>query len=312
MKKYKTSNTAQKDNLDRFYTKSDVAASLIGHLNLAEYKLIIEPSAGSGAFSDLIEGCVALDIEPAKEGIIKMDYFDYYPEDITGAPGRLSRRSVVELLSRMDVNEDRKAVLQLLSALMIFAEASRKDILVIGNPPFGKLGSMASAFIKHSATFADTIAFILPKSFKKPSFQKRVPKTFHLVKEVDVPVESFLFEGEDYGVPCVFQIWKNKYKERPKVKVIIPEGFEYSTKEDCSFAFRRVGVNAGAVFTDVESRAPPSHYFIKIPSGVDLDLLISELSKVSWVNASDTVGPKSISKQDVNSALNKLLKRRNK
>ena len=272
MKKYKTSNTAQKDNLDRFYTKSDVAASLIGHLNLAEYKLIIEPSAGSGAFSDLIEGCVALDIEPAKEGIIKMDYFDYHPEEGT----------------------------------------SRKDILVIGNPPFGKLGSLASKFIKHSATFSDTIAFILPKSFKKPSFQKRVPKTFHLVEEVDVPVESFLFEGEDYGVPCVFQIWKNKYKERPKVKVIIPEGFEYSTREDCSFAFRRVGVNAGAVFTEVESRAPPSHYFIKVPSWVDVDLLISELSKVSWVSASDTVGPKSISKQDVNRALNELLKRRNK
>ena len=310
MKKYKTSNTAQKDNLDRFYTKSDVAASLIGHLNLAEYKLIIEPSAGSGAFSDLIEGCVALDIEPAKEGIIKMDYFDYYPEDITGSPGRLSRRSMVELLSRMDVHKDKEAVLQLILSLMIFAEANRKDILVIGNPPFGKLGSMASAFIKHSATFADTIAFILPKSFKKPSFQKRVPKTFHLVEEVDVPVESFLFEGEDYGVPCVFQIWKNKYKERPKVKVIIPEGFEYSTREDCSFAFRRVGVNAGAVFTEVESRAPPSHYFIKVPSWVDVDLLISELSKVSWVNASDTVGPKSISKQDVNSVLNELLHRR--
>ena len=44
---------------------------------------------------------------------------------------------------------------------------SGKNVLSIGNPPFGRNSSMALKFIKKSALFATTIAFILPKGFKK-------------------------------------------------------------------------------------------------------------------------------------------------
>ena len=46
--------------------------------------------------------------------------------------------------------------------------------LVIGNPPFGRNSSLALAFINKASLFADTIAFILPKSFKKESLYDKI------------------------------------------------------------------------------------------------------------------------------------------
>lgn len=46
-----TKSNGQKDILDRFYTPPDVAAICIQQLDLSEYDLIVEPSAGDGSFS---------------------------------------------------------------------------------------------------------------------------------------------------------------------------------------------------------------------------------------------------------------------
>ena len=80
-------------------------------------------------------------------------------------------------------------------------------IHIIGNPPFGRQSSLARKFIKKSCDFCDTLSFILPKSFKKDSFQKTFPLYFHLVYQVDLPEKSFQVNSKDYNVPCVFQIW---------------------------------------------------------------------------------------------------------
>ena len=47
---------------------------------------------------------------------------------------------------------------------------------IIGNPPFGRQSSMAIQFIKKCCSFADSISFILPKSFKKESMRKNSMK----------------------------------------------------------------------------------------------------------------------------------------
>ena len=72
------------------------------------------------------------------------------------------------------------------------------NIHIIGNPPFGRGGSNAIKFINKAAEFADTIAFILPRSFRKESRQRRVDKNFWLIKDIDLFEEScFIFEDED-------------------------------------------------------------------------------------------------------------------
>lgn len=63
-----------RDELDRFYTKQEEAARLLHHIDLEQYDLKIEPSAGSGSFSKLVEDCLAYDIAPSSPEIIEQDF----------------------------------------------------------------------------------------------------------------------------------------------------------------------------------------------------------------------------------------------
>lgn len=63
----------RKINLEQFFTTEENAKFCLSKINLKAYDLIIEPSAGSGSFSNLIE-CIAFDIEPKNDKIIKQDF----------------------------------------------------------------------------------------------------------------------------------------------------------------------------------------------------------------------------------------------
>lgn len=65
-----------KINLDKYYTPSDIAAYCINVVNNLQLNIteIIEPSAGNGSFSLQIPNCIAYDIEPEHESIIKQDF----------------------------------------------------------------------------------------------------------------------------------------------------------------------------------------------------------------------------------------------
>ena len=127
-----------------------------------ENDLIIEPSAGNGAFVDelrkICNHCKFYDIEPDHESIDKKDYLDY--------------------------NIDYETRLM------------HPKIHVIGNPPFGRQSTYAIKFIKKSVEFCDSISFILPRSFKKDSMKNHFPLDFHLVLEKDVPDDSFIVDGK--------------------------------------------------------------------------------------------------------------------
>jgi len=90
---------------------------------------------------------------------------------------------------------------------------------------------------------------------------------FHLSFEIVLPKNSFTFEGKDYAVPTVWQIWKKQDTPRTKVlKRLRCDAFEFVKRnENPNIAIRRVGVNAGRIFdTDVETRSKQSHHFLKI------------------------------------------------
>lgn len=201
-----TKSLEKKEKNDKFYTKPEVVAQLLQELDLLSYSLIIEPSAGNGSFSNLIPNCIALDIEPEDERIVKQDFFTYEPQ--------------------------------------------QGNILVIGNPLFGEQSTLAVQFFNHVAKFADTIAFILPKSFRKISIQNKLNLFFWLVKEIEVPKNSFLLQEQEYDAPCVFQVWKKKEKQREKI--VFPKESKYFSfvreKDKADFRVQRVGGNAGERF----------------------------------------------------------------
>lgn len=170
------------------------------------------------------------------------------------------------------------------------------DIAVIGNPPFGKNSSLAVRFFNHAATFASTIAFIVPRTFQKQSIHKRLNSYFHCVFEEVLDEDSFIFEGERKRVPTVFQIWER----RPEARVEVPlptthPDFEITTPEHADFAIQRVGSKAGCVHRRF-SASPNAHYFIKAKTK-DVEAIMRSLDLASL--ARRTAGNPSLAKTEL-------------
>ena len=170
-------------------------------------------------------------------------------------------------------------------------------ILVIGNPPFGQQSKLAIEFFNYAARFATTIAFILPKSFRKPTIQNRLDLNFELVKELELPKNSFTFEGKDYDVGCVFQVWKKTNIPRKKVKLKTTSKYFEFTKDitKADFRVQRVGGNAGKAFEDLNG-AQSSNYFIINKTELLNQEVINFINDLEYDTITDTVGPKSLSK----------------
>lgn len=117
-----------KIELDKYYTPPEIAEycynkviELLGKENISD---IIEPSAGSGVFLDIISNDFVVksyDIAPEDSRIIEQDYLEL---DLSYSPNRL----------------------------------------ILGNPPYGRCLNMAQKFYKKSIELGDYIGFILPIS----------------------------------------------------------------------------------------------------------------------------------------------------
>lgn len=269
LKKYGTTGSlGAKSELDKFYTKPSIAKKYIDMLDLDSYDTIIEPSAGSGAFSNQIKDCLAYDLQPEHSNIQQADWLTV---DKTQFNGR---------------------------------------ILVVGNPPFGTSGSLAMRFIQASS-FADTIAFVLPKGFKKDSVKNRVPLNFELSIEEDVPKNSFTLNGEDYDVPCVFQVWNKKDTLRNPIVLrtssSIVKFLPPSEKSNADFRVQRVGGRAGKAFKNTEA-SEASNYFLKNTSQIPTSEIIEHVNTLEYPSIDNTTGPRSLPKGEfINCLETKLL-----
>jgi hypothetical protein len=178
------------------------------------------------------------------------------------------------------------------------------ETLIIGNPPFGRQSSIAKSFIYHACSFACVIAFILPKSFKKESFQRIFPLNWHLIDQLDLPANSFTVDGRVYDVPCVFQIWEKQDTERKIDAIEEVDWIEYTTADKANLSVRRVGVNAGFASSNL-LQSKQSHYFIKVSDDVSVKDIIKKINDIKW-EFDNTVGPKSISKKELNAKLSEI------
>jgi predicted RNA methylase len=268
----------QRNTIDKYYTNPTVVNSCIQwvtqHISINQTTdLIIEPSAGNGSFIQGIKSIAQnyrfYDLEPEHCEIIQQDYLSY--------------------------------------RYLANSTEPYSKIHVIGNPPFGRQSSLAIRFIKKSCEFCHSISFILPKSFKKDSLKKTFPLDFHLVFESDLPEKAFLVDGKEYTVPCIFQIWERRDHQRPDFVKMEPAHFRFvHHTENPHISFRRVGVNAGTVDTQIAEKSPQSHYFIQFTNRESVDENITRLSQIEY-DFDNTVGPKSISKQELIRKWNPLL-----
>jgi hypothetical protein len=179
--------------------------------------------------------------------------------------------------------------------------------IFFGNPPFGRQGSQAKAFIKHAAKFGVAIAFILPRSFVKPSMSRAFPLKFHCVHSEELEKNAFEVNGEPYDVPCVFQIWIKKDEDRALAAVHVEEGFRYvKAGEPFDIAFKRVGGQAGRCYLAGPGPFNPQfHYFLKLDEPAVAEKIVEAVN--GHVFPSNTVGPRSLSKSEANEVLNAVI-----
>ena len=252
---------------DQFYTRRELARRLTERVvALCAPKTDefrwLEPSAGSGSF---------LDAMPA--GALGLDIDPKHP-----------KVQPADFLEWSPPSED------------------SRPWMVVGNPPFGKNASLAVRFFNHAARFAQAIAFIVPRTFEKGSVQKRLDRRFHLSYEEVLPLNSFEFEGEDYCVPCVFQVWERKPHEREHVALPLTHAdFEYTTRDRADFAFQRVGVKAGAVKAlPNPALASQSHHFIRVVDRLAVERVSERFQGLDWEAVKHrTAGNPSISKAEI-------------
>lgn len=221
-----------KVELDKFYTKPEVAKLCISTIgDLESYDCIVEPSAGSGSFSNQLN-CIAYDIEPEGENIIKQDFLT------------LSDQEFIQY----------------------------KRVLFIGNPPFGSRSALAKQFIRKCiALNATTIAFILPDTFSKLTNQNCFPKNWSLISVNKLTNTCFTVNNKDYHVPCSFYVWTRDPSSinLREVKMNVPNEFSFLSRGDMTADFTING-NTGKVKLVSEVSNTKAEHYIRVSDKEDV------------------------------------------
>ena len=128
-----------KRDLDQHFTDADAARklveSLIERLDPACARRYIEPSCGNGAFVEALQAA--------------------------GVPRRRIRSMEIDKKLPADVHGDfLKATHEALGII----RWKPNTTVVVGNPPFGRNGRLARAFLNKAAQFANWVCLVLPRS----------------------------------------------------------------------------------------------------------------------------------------------------
>lgn len=274
IKKTKKVKEVRKEGLDKFYTLPSYSKRCIEKVfemyEKSKFDLIVEPSAGDGSFFTQIE------------------YEDKVGIDIS--PGNKN-------IIKMDFFDYEPP-------------PQKSNILVIGNPPFGKVSSIAIKFFNHSSKWANLIAFIIPRTFRRVSVQNKLNKNFHLKYDEDVPTNPCCFTPQ-MMVKCCFQIWERNEKEREKVELPtkhddweflgfgpIDEKGQPTPPKCAEFAIRAYGGKIGEIEEiKLSELRPKSWHWIK--SKINKEELIRRFRELDYSNSLNTARQNSMGRGEL-------------
>lgn len=283
MSQLHTAAEVRQAGLDKFYTNPDIADKCIATVgNMYDWNLwgmVIEPSAGNGSFYTRIpvsnDKKIGYDIAPEHDDIVCQDFFN---------------------LTEIGTNV---------------------PILVIGNPPFGRVSSLAIKFFNHAAEICSVqgsvIAFIIPRTFRRPSVQNRLHTAYHLVWDEDIPTSPCSFTP-NMAVKCCFQIWERRATPR----ALIAQETQHSDWEflamgpldergqptpptDADFALRAYGGKCGEIVeTGLDVLRPKSWHWIKVnTTNLTKNELITRFKQLDYSVSTNTARQNSIGRADL-------------
>jgi hypothetical protein len=190
-----------------------------------------------------------------------------------------------------------------------FIHDLNKRYLVIGNPPFGKVSSLAVKFFNKSK-YADCIAFIIPRTFKRVSIQNKLDLNFHIIYNEDLPLNPCCFTPK-MSAKCCFQIWVKKDTPRELVKYdkthsdfeFLKHGPKDKNNQPTSpigadFAIKAYGSNCGKIQEKVlDTLSAKSWHWIK--SNIDIETLKKRFSDLDCSISLDTVRQESLGQKEL-------------
>jgi hypothetical protein len=267
----------REEGVDKFYTVPSCSKRCIDKVfelydvNIRKWDLIIEPSAGNGSFLNQIQ---------TETPIIGIDILPEHP-----------------IIVKQDF-------------FTYSPPQQYSQILVIGNPPFGKNSSLAIQFFNHSAQWAQVIAFIIPRTFRKVSVQNKLNVMFHLVYDEEIPVKPCQFSPE-MMVKCCFQIWERRDIERAIVDLptthpdweFLKMGQLDSRGQptppiNADFAMRAYGGKIGEIKTEgLENLRPKSWHWFK--SNIDKKKLVETFNKLDYSASLNTARQNSMGRAEL-------------
>ena len=262
---------------DQFYTKKEVSRDcykiLSETLNLEEFNFDIYLEPSAG----------------------KGSFLELFPED-----------------KRIGLDIDPKNSEVIKQDFFEYIPQANKRYITIGNPPFGKVCSLAIRFFNKAAEFSDIIAFIIPRTFKRVSVQNKLNLNFHLLYNKDLSLKPCCFEPA-MNAKCCFQIWvKKDYKRIPIIFSDLCNDFEilnYGPKDsknqptpptNADFAVLAYGGQVGRIVkSGLENLRPKSYHFIKVKGNMSIDTLITRIKSLDFSISEDTVRQNSIGKSEL-------------
>ena len=260
--------------LDKFYTVPSCSKKCIDKVcdlyNITMWDLIIEPSAGNGSFFNQL---------PSKNKI------------------------------GIDIAPEHPSIIQQ-DFFDYIPPKNKKKILVIGNPPFGRISSLAIKFFNHAAKWASTIAFLVPRTFRKVSVQNKLDDKFHLVYDEEIPNSPCCFTPP-MMVKCCFQIWEKR--STPRARIELPTTHadwdflkmgptdangQPTPPANADFAMRAYGGSIGEIRTNnLNELRPKSWHWFK--AKIDKNTLITRLEQLDYSNSLNTARQNSMGRAEL-------------
>ncbi|NBU22683.1 MAG: hypothetical protein EBS38_02060 [Actinobacteria bacterium] len=258
---------------EQYYTPASLAYELV-HQLLSRYPALkdqefLEPAGGTGSF-----------IEALKLGGIKnITSFDIHPKHP-----------------------------QVMQADFLEQELDQRELVTIGNPPFGRNNELSVPFFNHAARFSSHIAFLVPRSWRKWSVINRLDSNFHLVVDQEVEV---IFESADKDpvsirndLRCCFQIWERREVRREKISVPASGLVRKVKPKEADVAFRCFGFGTGRLYREFERKPNTTLMFLAVREPWVLDLLEDlDYSRFAY----NTAYTKAVSFQEINYLINERL-----
>lgn len=270
----KNAKGVREEGLDKFYTIPSYSKKCIDKVfelyDPTQFDFMVEPSAGNGSFFHQLEF-------EHKVGI--------------------------------DISPDSEPIVQM-DFFDYHPPTHKTNILVIGNPPFGKVSSTAIKFFNHASQWSNVIAFIIPRTFRRPSVQNKLNKWFHLTYDEDVATKPCCF-SPPMMVKCCFQIWEKKEMARPFIDLptthadweFLPFGpiDEYgqpTPPTSADFAMRAYGSKIGEIVdANLDELRPKSWHWIK--SNINQKQLVHRFRQLDYSNSINTARQNSMGRGEL-------------